>query len=334
MQMRCAFTAALLIFAAVPCTGQAAAPDETSGIVRMIDGVRVEKLADGLTFPEGPLWHPDGYLIFSDIQGGLIGRIKPEGGWEPWITFTPPRQTNGLLLSRDHKTIYAAGHGELALLAIDAGTKAVRVLSPAPEAGAKYNDVNDVAEDAAGNVFFTDPSWSAKPNGPQGIYRYNVKDGSTTRVVELDHAPNGITISPDQQWLYVDRNTADEIWRYRLSAEGSLADGKLWVTLEPKSGPDGMTIDRTGNLYVAQAGDGHVRVISPEGKTLRKIKVFDRICTNCEFENAGPGGVGDGHILYVTGGGQGGKMTGAVYKLTFPQLYDEWNDADKAGWAE
>ncbi|MGI8907648.1 MAG: SMP-30/gluconolactonase/LRE family protein [Candidatus Sumerlaeaceae bacterium] len=296
----------------------------TTGTVAMAtpeqlqDGVRVEKLADGFVFPEGPVWHPDGYLIFSDVHANMIVKIRPEGGAEPWINFDAPRKTNGMILSNDRKKIYACGHGELAFLEIDAATKGMRVVSR-DHNGRPFCNVNDVAMDSAGHVFFTDPKWGSKPGDVQGVYLVNPDDGTTTLAIELDQMPNGLVVSPDQKWLYVARSGGDDIQRFRIQADGKLTDQIQWMKLDSKSQPDGMSIDRAGTLYVCQAGDGRVHVISSEGKTVRYVKVYDRMCTNCEFENPGPGGVGDGRVLYVTGGGMAHVKSGAVYKLTFPQ---------------
>lgn len=282
------------------------------------DGVRIEKMADGLVFPEGPVWHPDGYLIFSDIQDHKIMRLKPEGGAEPWISFDPPRQTNGMILSNDRKTVYACGHGKLEFLGIDAKSREIKVLS-ADADGRPYANMNDVAMSTAGQLYFTDPKWGETSGIIQGIYWHNPQDDSTTRVAVLDQQPNGIVISPDQKYLYVARTGGNDIWRYELQLDGSLAPGAKWIDLPPKAAPDGMCIDTAGYLYLAHAGDGAVQVISPEGKTLRTVKVFDRMCTNVEFEGAGPGSIGDGKVLYATGGGgRPAQRSGAVYKLTFP----------------
>ena len=310
--------AALTIINSLAEPGNAKIEPTTSSATLSQDCVKIEKVADGLVFPEGPVWHPDGFLLFSDVQGGKIMKLDAVGGCEPWINFDPPRQTNGLMLSNDRTKIYAGGHGELALLEIDAHSKATRIVTRECS-GLPYNDVNDVATDSAGHVFFTDPKWGKKAATPQGVYRVNPADGTTTLAAALDRMPNGITISPDQRWLYVDRTGGDDVWRYRLSAEGTLTDGARWIALDAKSGPDGMSIDRQGNLYICQAGNGCVQVVSAEGKILRSVKVFERMCTNCEFEHAGPGGIGDGRVLYVTGGGLANQKVGAVYRLTFPQ---------------
>lgn len=291
---------------------------ETSGSVRTENGVKIEKVAEGFGFPEGPVWHPDGFLLFSDIHAGIIYRLLPEGGAEPWITLDPPGSTNGLQLSYDGKKIYACGHGKLQFLEIDAQTREIRVLS-ANHQGNAYNNVNDVAVTRSGHVYFTDPKWGKKPGNVQGVYQVSPQDGTTTLAVELDQQPNGIVVSPDQQWIYVARSGAGEIRRYRLNPDGGLTDGETWATLDEGATPDGMTVDKNGNVYVAQASDGKVTVLTPDGKKTRQIDVFNRMCTNVEFEKPAPGGIGEGRVLYATGGGSGkDKKTGAVYRLTLP----------------
>ena len=278
------------------------------GGLAMAQEVKIEKVADNLVFPEGPVWHPDGYLLFSDVQDATIQKLKPEGGTETW--FSKGKKTNGLILSNDRTKIYACCYSERELLEIDLKTKECKVLAKEFN-GRELNNVNDVGIDAEGNVFFTDPKWGPKENDVQGIYCYS-KDGILTLAAKVDNQPNGLVVSPDQKWLYVDRSGGDDIWRYKLGKNGKLSEGIQWVKLEPGAEPDGMTIDSKGNLYVAQAGNGKVCVISPEGKILQLIQVVPRLTTNCEFQ-------GDNEsILYVTCGGKQGQRLGSVYKLTFP----------------
>jgi len=274
----------------------------------MNDGIKIEKVAEGFVFPEGPVWHPDGYLIFSDVHGATIEKVKPGGGSETW--FSKGRKTNGLIMSPDKRRIYACCYSERELLAIDVKTRDYRVLTSRC-AGREFNNVNDVAVDNADNVYFSDPNWSPKPGDIQGVYRYS-PDGMTTLAAEVKLQPNGLVVSPDQKWLYVDRSGGHDIWRFKHNADGSLSDGVQWVKLEPDAEPDGMTIDSKGNLYVAQAGNGKLCVLAPDGTVLRLVKVMERMATNCEFAG------GDEKTLYVTGGGKQGEHVGAVYKITFP----------------
>ena len=274
----------------------------------MSNNIRVEKVADGFVFPEGPVWHPDGYLIFSDVHGATIEKVFPEGGSEIW--FSKGKKTNGMIMSPDGRRIYACCYSEREMLEIDPWTREYRVLTNRCD-GREFNNVNDVAVDAADNVYFSDPNWSPKPGDIQGVYRYS-PDGHTTLAAPVDLQPNGLVVSPDGQWLYVDRSGGHDIWRFRHAPDGTLSDGIQWVKLEPDAEPDGMTIDSRGNLYVAQAGNGKLCVLSPEGKVLHLVRIMDRMATNCEFAGK------DEKTLYVTGGGRQGERIGAVYKVTFP----------------
>jgi gluconolactonase len=300
--LKCAaITLMLVCFSTVACADAATATVATTSPV-------VEKIADGFVFPEGPVWHPDGYLLFSDESDAKIYRINPGHPAEIW--FDKGFKTNGLIMSKDRKKIYACCYSHREMLEIDAHTKEFRVIAAGPPEK-QLNNVNDVAVDEHGNIFFTDPKWGAKPGDIQGVYRV-AADGKLQLSAELDQQPNGIVISPDGKWLYVDRSGASDIWRYSLK-NGNIADGKSWVKLEPGAQPDGMTTDASGNLYVAQAGNGKICVLSPGGKTLQFVKVYDRMATNCEFQP----GTRD-KVLYVTGGGKEGSRIGAVYKITFP----------------
>lgn len=277
------------------------------GVCAAAEDFKVEQVADGLVFPEGPVWHPDGYLIFSDVHGATIERLLPQGGTVHWMD--AGHKTNGLIMSNDRTKVLACCNGHLEFLEIDAKTTATRVLAKDAN-GRPFNNVNDVALDKAGNIFFTDPKWGAKPADVEGVYRI-APDGKLSLAAEVTSQPNGIVISPDQKWVYVGRSGGNDIWRFEL-VQGELRAGAQWVQLEPRGGPDGMTVDSRGNLYVAQAGNGKVTVLSPEGKTLMQVPVFERMATNCEFE----GGSGE-RVLYVTGNGRDRARVGKVARITF-----------------
>lgn len=271
--------------------------------------VKIEKMAEDLVFPEGPVWHPDGYLLFSDVHGGVICKLLPEGGTEVW--FDEGIKTNGLIMSNDGKKIYACCYSERQFLEIDAQTKEYKVLADNYK-GREFNNVNDVAIDDEGYVYFTDPKWGAKEGDVQGVYCIS-PDGNLTLADPVDHQPNGLVVSPDQKWMYVGRSGANDIMRFRKEEGGKLSSGEVWVNLEPGGEPDGMTVDSEGNLYVAQAANGKISVYSPEGERLHLIKIAPRMVTNCEFH-------GDNEsILYVTRGGTRNTREGEVFKLTFPE---------------
>lgn len=293
MNHRAQLISAMLVVALVLCGGNIAAEP------------KLEKMAEGLVFPEGPVWHPDGFLLLSDVHDSKILRLKPEGGTEVW--YDAGRKTNGLILGNDKKKIYAACHSHLELIEIDLKTTHTRVLAKEP-LGKPLNNVNDVAVDPHGNVFFTDPKWGVKPGDVQGVYRWS-PDGKCELAAAMELQPNGIVVSPDKKSVFVARTGGNDIWRFTLD-NGKLKDGAQWAKLEEKAGPDGMTIDSKGNLYVAQAGNGKVSIVSPEGKSVQQIRIWDRMATNCEFEG------GSEKILYVTGNGNNKTRQGEVCRVT------------------
>jgi sugar lactone lactonase YvrE len=313
------FTLALTMVLAGVMDSQAqpASPEVSTETVRMVDGIKIERLAEKLGFPEGPVWLPSGKLLFSDVHNGIIYEMDKNGKAERWHTFAPPGSSNGLILDLSGKKLFACGHGERAFLEFDLADKSVRYL--AKDAGGRpFCNVNDVAVNRNGFVYFTDPKWGEKPGDVQGVYRVDPSTASTTLVAEIKKQPNGIVVSPDQKSLFVVRTGGNDVWHFDVQTDGMLSSGTQWMMLPKGTGPDGMTIDSSGTLYIAGAGDGTITVVSREKQVLRKIPVFRRVCTNCEFEKPGAGGIGNGRILYATGDGQKGKNVGAVYRLTFP----------------
>lgn len=269
----------------------------------------LERVASGLVFPEGPAWHPENYLLFSDVHGSRIYSLQ-NGTQESWLTFEAPRKTNGLAVAPDGRTLYACGHGELALLGIDLDTRAVDTLTTGCD-GRSFHNVNDLAVTSAGVVYFTDPKWGPKGGDRQGVYRYDPSSRQTTLAASMTEQPNGIALSPDGRFVYVARSGGNDLWRYTISADGALSGG-AWTKLPPGTQPDGMAVDADGNLYVCGAGDGHVHILDAEAKHLTAFKVFDRMATNCTFD---PRNIRSAEkVLYITGGGRGKGTEGEVYR--------------------
>jgi len=263
-----------------------------------------EKIADGFVSAEGPVWHPDGYLLFSDVHGARIIKVTPGGG-DPEVWFDKGIKTNGLAFSADHRRLFACCYSERQLLEIDPVTREYKTLASAWN-GREFNNVNDLVLDKQGNIFFTDPKWGPGPDDIQGIYCYSA-DGETTLAARVDRQPNGICVSPDGDWLFVSRSGARDILRFRLDPGGSLYEPSTWARVE--SEPDGITMDQEGRMYVALAGNGKLCVLSPEGRAVVTIPVFDRMATNCEFSGE------DKSVLYVTGRLKEGDRPGAVYRV-------------------
>ncbi|MBS1786931.1 MAG: SMP-30/gluconolactonase/LRE family protein [Acidobacteria bacterium] len=274
---------------------------------------KVEKLAEGYAWTEGPVWNKkDGYLLFSNIPGNEIIKwqqgtgasqfLHPSGysGKDPFTGKEPG--TNGLTYDAQGKLVMCQ-HGDRRIARLEADGKIIAVA--AIFNGKRFNSPNDLVYDSKGNLYFTDPIYGL-PKGADdpgremdycGVYRVD-KNGKITLLTKEITRPNGIALSPDEKKLYVASSDPDKaIWMvYDLKSDGTIANGKVFfdATAWAKEGkpglPDGMKIDKGGNLFATAPGGLHV--FSPDGKHLG---YFDTgvPTANCAFGD-------DGSTLYIT----------------------------------
>ena len=250
-----------------------------------------EIIAESFEFTEGPVWHPEGYLLFSDIPANTIYRYVPGGSPEPYLT--PSRNSNGL--TYDH-----AGR----LLACEHGGRQVSRMNAdgvmEPLAG-RYDDKplnspNDIVVHSGGAIFFTDPPYGIDPEpgeqGFNGVYRLD-PDGGVTLLSREMNRPNGLALSPDEAILYVDDSRNRHVLAYPLNPDLGVGTPTALVDMDTadQGGPDGMKIDREGNLYVT--GPGGLWVTTPEGEHLGTIE-FPQLPANLCFGGA------DYRTIYVT----------------------------------
>lgn len=254
----------------------------------------VETVAEGFIFTEGPVWLPDGTLLFSDIPANKIFR------GDKTVFRDPSGQSNGLTLDREGRLI-AAEHLNRRVTRTEADGSVVVVADRFE--GKRFNSPNDVVVRADGAIFFTDPPYGLPgglggPNAEldfSGVYA--VLPGAAPKVLVKDFKkPNGLTLSPDEKILYVADTEGGHIRAFDLAEDGSVSNDRLFCELP---GPDGIKTDTAGNIW-ATASDG-VRVIAPDGALLQTIE-FPQNPANCAFGGA------DGKTLYVT-------ARRAVYKV-------------------
>lgn len=245
-----------------------------------------ERLATGLKFTEGPLWHPDGFLLFSDIPANHIYRLQADGSTTVWRADSG--SSNGLTLDREGRVL-ACEHGNRRV-SITRSTGAVEALAERWE-GARFNSPNDAALRADGSIYFTDPPYGLG-NRPreipfQGVFRITA-EGRIECLARDFRMPNGIAFAPDQKALYVADTEANHVRVFAVAPDGSLSDGRVLAEVRT---PDGMKVDQAGRVFVT-SGDGVV-VLAPDGARLA-VLAFPEVPANCAFGGA------DGKTLYVT----------------------------------
>ncbi len=277
-------------------------------------GTTVDKLADGFQFTEGPVWHPDGYLLFSDPNTNTIYRYNPQnhnvtvymshsGYTGADIGEYGQPGSNGLTIDKEGRLIIDQ-HGNRRVVRYE--KKGPLTILADKIDGKKFNSPNDIVLRSDGTIYFTDPPYglpnffndARKELDYSGVFM--IKDGKVQLVSKDLGGPNGIAFSPDEKYLYItnwdirDIHHTKTIWRYEVNADGTLKNGKIFFDCnqtEDEEALDGMKVDKQGNLFVSAPGG--VWVISPEAKLLGKIVTPERPA-NMAWGDA------DGKTLYFT----------------------------------
>jgi gluconolactonase len=266
------------------------------------DNSQVEKLADGFEFTEGPLWHPQGFLLFSDIPANTIYQWTPKE--KPKIFRRPSGNANGNTLDREGRLLSAEHSNRRVSRTLEDG----RVVTVASQyKGKRLNSPNDLVVKSDGSIYFTDPPYGIKSEqeelGFYGVYRI-APDGTLTLLVQDFVRPNGIAFSPDEKKLYVDDSEKGHIRVFDVKPDGTVENGRIFAELKDsnKSGvPDGMKVDQEGNVY--STGPGGVWVFSPSGNLLGKIAVPE-VATNLAWGDSLRDSFAsrDYNMLYITAG--------------------------------
>ena len=250
-----------------------------------------EEIAAGLEFTEGPVWHPDGYLLFSDIPANTIYKWVP--GKKEEVFRKPSGNSNGLTFDRQGRLILCEQGNRRVSRIEKIGT--MTILADRYQ-GKKLNSPNDVAVRSDGSIYFTDPPYGLKGRkkelGFNGVYRISA-DGKLVLLTKEFDRPNGLAFSPDEKVLYIADSKRIHVKAFNVKADGTLGKSRVFADLksEQRGGPDGMKVDVKGNLYVT--GPGGVWRFDRTGSHTGVIKTGMRP-TNCAF-----GGEGN-KTLYIT----------------------------------
>ena len=276
---------------------------------------KIEVLSSGYKWSEGPVWVKNGeFLLFSDVPANTIYRWKE--GDKSAIPFLKPSGYTGLgrysnepgsngLIINQRGELVACEHGDRRVSAMPLAVGGKRTLADNFQ-GKRFNSPNDVVQYSSGAYYFTDPPYGLdkQENDPTreasifGVYKIG-RDGKVSVVISDLQRPNGLAFSPDEKTLYVAQSDPDRaiIMSYLVQNDGSLTDGKVFYDATPavkegklKGLPDGMKIDKKGNLFAT--GPGGVLIISPEGKLLGRIDTNEPTA-NCAWGD-------NGSTLYIT----------------------------------
>ena len=266
----------------------------------------VEKLADGVWL-EGPVWNrTEGFLLFSDMPHNSIFKwqegkgvslfLRPSGyaGSAPFEGHFPG--SNGLAYDTQGRLVLCdQGGRRLARLDAD-GTKTTLA---ARHLRKRLNSPNDLAVKSNGDLYFTDPYLNDARRELDfcGVYRLTPRKKLTLLTRELN-MPNGIAFSPDEKTLYIaNYETSRPVWMaFEVSAVGTISNGRVFFDAtawtKTKLGlPDGLKVDKEGNLFAT--GPGGLHVFARDGTHLGSIEFEVLPLTNCAWG-------GDGSVLYIT----------------------------------
>ncbi|MGI9364560.1 MAG: SMP-30/gluconolactonase/LRE family protein [Rhizobiaceae bacterium] len=251
---------------------------------------KLEVIAEGFIFTEGPIWHPgENWLVFSDIIGSKQFSWSHSEGLS--VFRQPSNMTNGNCFDRDGR-IVSCEHATSRLVRHDHGDRVVTTLADHFE-GRALNSPNDVVVDSAGRIWFTDPTFGRIRDDVgiprdceldfQGVYRLD-PDGSLVCVLDDFIQPNGLCLSLDETVLYVNDSADPCIRRFDISEDGSLSgdcrfveitgeqEGRKWV-------PDGMKVSNCGHIFCN--GPNGVHLLNGEGECLGVIRFPEKSTNFC-----------------------------------------------------
>ncbi|MDP9237574.1 MAG: SMP-30/gluconolactonase/LRE family protein [Chloroflexota bacterium] len=260
--------------------------------VRFDDGLRVligpepwAVVAQGLGFTEGPVWHPGGYLLFSDIPNSRIHRWQ---NGDLGVYREPSGQSNGLTLDKDMRLV-ACEHENRRVSRERDGL--VEPLATHFE-GKRLNSPNDVVVRSDGRIFFTDPPYGITKEQRElpynGVFTIS-REGDLSLLATDFERPNGLAFSPDELTLYIADTARRHVRAFDAGADGTLSNGRVFAEMREDGRPDGMKVDRAGRLFVCATT---MQVFAPDGRPLGVIDC-PQLPANCAWGE-------DGSTLFIT----------------------------------
>ena len=230
------------------------------------------------SFIEGPCFDPHGNLYLVDIPHGRILRISPKLEWS--VVAEYDGEPNGLTWHPDGRLLIADYKN--GILALDPANGTVGPVI-ARRNSERFKGPNDLIVANNGDIYFTDQGQTGLHDPTGHVYRLR-PDGRLDCLIANGPSPNGLVLSPDEKVLFVAMTRDNSVWRLPLLDDGSTSKVGRFAQFYGVSGPDGLTMDRDGNLFVAHASLGAVFVLNPHGEGIAKIEsCAGRTITNVTF---------------------------------------------------
>ena len=212
------------------------------------------------SFLEGPVFDAHGNLFVTDIPFGRIFRIDVRGEWD--LVTQWDGEPNGAKFLNDHELIvtdYRNG-----LMAVDVARGTVRPFLERRNSE-RFKGVNDLIFDRAGNLYFTDQGQTGLHDPTGRLYRLR-PNGQLDLLLANVPSPNGVALSPDERVLYLAVTRGNQVWRVPLMEDGSVSKVSPFFTSYGPSGPDGLAVDESGRVIVANPGLGLAWVLNPRAE--------------------------------------------------------------------
>jgi gluconolactonase len=262
--------------------GPAAA--ETKSIVA--PDAKVEKLADGFGFTEGPIADAQGNVYFADIPNNRIHKWSLDGKCS--ISRENTNGANGQDID-DKGNLYVCEGGGRRIARIDINGKATVLCDNYK--GKKFNAPNDLWRDKKGGIYFTDPGYKKGESELDGRYVFYLPADSKEPIIVVADmtGPNGIVGTKDGKLLYIADYSGRKTFVFKVKEDGTLYDKKLFVPV----GADGIELDEQGNLYLTDLSGKGVNIVNAEGKKIGYISVPNSTSNICF-------GGKDGKTLFIT----------------------------------
>ena len=264
-------------------------------------GTRIERIANGFGFTEGPIWNKDKeFLLFSDIPGDT--RIKWSEKNKIEEVMKPSNKCNGMTYDKDGNLLVCEHTTSRLVKEHHDGN--IEIIASHYK-GKELNSPNDVIVAKDGSIYFTDPTYGRMALDGleretelkfQGVYRVHPKNKNLELLASDFEQPNGLCLSPDEKTLYVNDTDRYHVRAFNIKSDGSIAKGSIFFdkigSKDSKKGvPDGMKCDEFGNIYTT--GPKGIWIISPQREYIGLIEVPE-ITANLNW------GGKNWDILYIT----------------------------------